>query len=681
VKLTRIIIENVFAYDRLVELNLDVVAPGKNVILIWGRNGMGKTSFLNALKLLFLGAEDEFMRHVGFPPKKLATSRYVLGDDAGGWSGIINQRARAHARAKGQLATGRVLVDWITKDGRPMGAERRWTEQPGSSFREEISYWDGQERLTKQAAEERLRDFMPPEFVHFFFFDGEYIKHLAETDEPKTIDFDRLLRITFLQTLGEELSEIAKERSRTKDAERLRAQIAANEEALTRAQNTLEADGQRLEELDEQIAGGQVELRRLSNRREDLSSGASEAQRTALEARLKALKKDLEEDEFELSETLPVNAPLIANLSLVQLAVSELAERVASAGAAEQGVANRIQQELPGWLAEEKLPLTPEDVRRLAEAISARIHALVAPSTSMGLFGTMHLLKAEQIHRQLELVLIGGEREREDAVRRLTRVQRLRRQYAEGREELLRLEVGSQASLEEYRRIVLRINELQGKLSEWLQTRGLLRGRLDEAEHEEQHLLAALQELRTKQEEELKRNKESWKILKLAGTCEDLRSAIRKSARTKIEALINDRFDHLVYGDGVVDRIRIDDDYTLSFLSHSGGLVGRSSLSSGIKQLAATAFLWAMKDAVGEPMPVAIDTPLGRLDRENQDQMLLEYYPELSQQVIVLPTNTEIDDRKLKLLEPHIAYEYRIISPDGEGADIVKGSLLGAFDD
>jgi DNA sulfur modification protein DndD len=675
VKLTRIVLENVFAYDRKVDLNLDVVTPGKNIILIWGRNGMGKTSFLNALKLLFLGADDEFMRHVGFPPKKLSASRYVLGDE-GSWSGIINQRFRERALAKGESVTARVLVEWVTTDGQPMGAERRWTELPGATYREDVSYWDGQERLTKDSAEERLRDFMPPEFVHFFFFDGEYIKHLAETDEPKTIDFDRLLRITFLQILGSELHDIAKERSRSAKAEGLRDQIASSEEALTRAHNTLEADGQRVEELDERIASAQVELRRLSTRREDLSSGASEAQRGALEKRIAELKRDLEESEVELSETLPVNAPLIANLSLVQLALSELTERVAAAGAAEQVMANRIQQELPSWLAQEQLPLSPEGIQRLADALAGRIHALVAPSVAAGLFGSMHLVTAEQIQRQLTLVLLAGERDRDDAVRLLTRVRRFRREYAEGREELLRLEVGSQASLEEYRRTVLRISELDTSVSEWLQTRGLLHGRVAEAELEEQRLLAALQGLRAQQEQELQLNKESWKIRKLAGACEDLRSAIRKSARGRVEALINERFNQLLFGEGVVERIRIDDDYTLSFLSHHGTLIGRSSLSSGVKQLAATAFLWAMKDAVGEDMPVAIDTPLGRLDRENQDQMLLKYYPELSRQVIVLPTNTEIDERKLKLLEPHIAFQYRIVSQNGEDADIVKGSLI-----
>ena len=50
-------LEHVFAYDRKATVDLSGTTDDQNIVLIWGRNGAGKTSFLNALKLLFTGVD------------------------------------------------------------------------------------------------------------------------------------------------------------------------------------------------------------------------------------------------------------------------------------------------------------------------------------------------------------------------------------------------------------------------------------------------------------------------------------------------------------------------------------------------------------------------------------------------------------------------------------------------
>jgi DNA sulfur modification protein DndD len=675
VRLLKFELENILAYDRKVELDLDVVTPEKNIILIWGRNGMGKTSFLNALKLVFYGAEGpERIRKVGFPPRTLTPKQYVLGD-GGAWTGLLNSRVRHRAAAAGEQVTARVRLQWRTSDRITVTAERQWTEVPGG-YKQHLYLWDGEQRLTGEPAELRLQDFMPLDYVDFFFFDGEEIKHLAESDERKSLDFDKLLRISFLATLRDQLKDVARERTRTGAADTLRLEIARKEELLTQARLTLEADGQRVAELDSRIATAQVELRRLTTRREDLSAGASDAQRSALEARLRHLQDDLRDEEGRLADTLPVIAPFTANLALVELAVRELNERTKAAGTAEQALAVRIRTALPGWLTEKPLLLHQSFAKAVAEEVTRRIDEMVAPAAAPGIFMATEQPLAQRIQRRLEAVLLRGTEDRDDAIRRLAIIRRLRRDIEQGRTELLELQVGSQANLEEYRRIDARITELESVVGDWRELRGELAARLRDAQTAEKQLVAQLKDLRVKQEVELRSNNQSLYILRLAAICEDLRSEVRKSARRLVEALINERFDGLVHGNEMLTQVEIADDYTLSFRGPSGDLIGRSSLSSGIKQLAATAFLWAMKDAVGEDRPVVIDTPLGRLDRENQDRMLNYYYPKLSSQVIVLPTNTELDRSKLEQLRPHVAQEFRIDNPSREGANILKGSLI-----
>ncbi|MCA1791373.1 MAG: AAA family ATPase, partial [Thioalkalivibrio sp.] len=307
-RLLKFELENILAYDQKVVLDLDVVTPEKNVILIWGLNGMGKTSFLNALRLVFYGAEGpERIRRVGFPPRTLTPKQYVLGD-GGAWTGLLNSRVRHRAAATGEQVTARVRLQWRTSDGITVTAERQWIEVPGG-FKQHLYVWDGEQRLTADPAELRLQDFMPHDYVDFFFFDGEDIKHLAESDERKSIDFDKLLRVSFLEVLRDQLKDVARERTRTGAAEALRTQIARAEELLTQARVTVESDGQRVAELDSRIATAQVELRRLTARREELSAGASDAQRSALEERLRKLRDDLRDEEGRLAETLPAIAP------------------------------------------------------------------------------------------------------------------------------------------------------------------------------------------------------------------------------------------------------------------------------------------------------------------------------------------------------------------------------------
>jgi DNA sulfur modification protein DndD len=206
-KFITIELENIFAYSARTVFDVSGTTPDKNVVLLWGRNGMGKTSFLSSIKLLFLGANDQKLRTIGFPARRLGHRQYVLGDGAS-WSGLINTRARRldpEARA-------RIRIVWET-EGTRISAERQWTATP-TGYRETLVVDDGNARLTNDPAEERLGEFLPRDFVDFFFFDGEDIKALSESEGRKAVDFDRILRISFITVLATELAQLATERQR-----------------------------------------------------------------------------------------------------------------------------------------------------------------------------------------------------------------------------------------------------------------------------------------------------------------------------------------------------------------------------------------------------------------------------------------------------------------------------------
>ncbi|MBL7689989.1 MAG: DNA sulfur modification protein DndD [Flavipsychrobacter sp.] len=85
-----------------------------------------------------------------------------------------------------------------------------------------------------------------------------------------------------------------------------------------------------------------------------------------------------------------------------------------------------------------------------------------------------------------------------------------------------------------------------------------------------------------------------------------------------------------------------------------------SDMSKGEQQLYISALLKAILSESIYDLPVFIDTPLGRLDQEHRNNILEHYYPELSEQVIILSTNSEIRSADLGKLEKYISKKYLI---------------------
>ncbi|MDO7207723.1 DNA sulfur modification protein DndD [Acinetobacter nosocomialis] len=134
-----------------------------------------------------------------------------------------------------------------------------------------------------------------------------------------------------------------------------------------------------------------------------------------------------------------------------------------------------------------------------------------------------------------------------------------------------------------------------------------------------------------------------------------------------------DIFNSLLRKNGYITDIKIDPKtFATKLINGKGKEISKQSLSAGEKQIYAIAMLWALAKTSGRHLPMIIDTPLGRLDREHRDNLMKYYFPHVSHQVIILSTDTEIDEQYVQQLKDNISEVYLLDYNESKGFTEVK---------
>lgn len=106
--------------------------------------------------------------------------------------------------------------------------------------------------------------------------------------------------------------------------------------------------------------------------------------------------------------------------------------------------------------------------------------------------------------------------------------------------------------------------------------------------------------------------------------------------------------------------------FTLTIYNQEGKEIDLMSRSEGEKQLIALAMIWALTKVSGTQIPFVIDTPLARLDSIHRSNLVHHYFTKLSDQVIILSTDTEITQDFYEELFPFIEKSYLLTFDEQE---------------
>ncbi len=663
-------IQNLFSYR---EATFDFGMPdeGKNLVLISGRNGYGKTSFINCVKLLFVGPNEE-IRSAVQQGLTLKPKDYVLGksDD---WLGIINRRARTAGYKEGHIE-----VFWRDADDSRVRVKREWSiDRTGYSESLRVELLNQGKTLSQEQSQEYLDQRLPEDYLSFLFFDGEQIQRLAETNRLKQQHhMERLLNISPIDTLGDYLNKVRKE---------LRRDAAVGQERLqlTRLEGELDQMNAELDSIAEQHSDLELERENLGNeiQRDDAflqrhQVAHQDRDLQQLGRQRKDLKRELEEQQGQIAQELPVAAPLLLNQHLLNKALLELREKLNSETHQQVDALTEVLEDLPVDVFD-KPPysspkLTDVQVRFYKHRLETLLRAHIPePDVLSDGVLNMDLESTRELHSIFDYYLQANA-ERENFARTLKRISDKKRQLAEITDKLDDIRNVPEEEREEY-------HQRKAKSKEHMGRRAVIKEELDSLDKE----MIELRRLAGKKQQEISRQERQVNLSagarRKVERAEQLRSffqaykaELKKQKREAVETAINDHFNLLMTSHSMIRHIRVDDDFGLHFIDENADFVAMAGLAAGMKQLVATALLWALKEVAGKNVPLVIDTPLARMDRAHQENLLQRYYPEAGKQVIVLPTDSELDKQKYFLLLPHVYREFRLENPKGDDTEVTE---------
>lgn len=162
-------------------------------------------------------------------------------------------------------------------------------------------------------------------------------------------------------------------------------------------------------------------------------------------------------------------------------------------------------------------------------------------------------------------------------------------------------------------------------------------------------------------------------INEISDYLQQLRSLRNKSIEKHIKSILN----MLMHKNDFVDKVKLeteDGDFDVRLFS-SDNEIQKSALSKGEQQLYASALLMALVEESGILFPVFIDSPLQKFDKKHAERIITDFYPRVSSQVVLLPiVEKEMTAEEEILMQPMVKAKYSIAN-DGMHSKIEEVCL------
>jgi len=652
------------------------ISKNQNIIIISGKNGYGKTTFLMSLVWCLYGRQmsdvDEIYR------KEI--------ENNGNYKKYIKNSLNNQAEFEGQT-TFSVSVTFQNVTTIPdvtckeLKITRTYHTEGNREEELEILIDNREAEIVEEVGKETfIRDFiMPKEIAKFFFFDAEKIVSLAEIHTPEqrknlSLAYSEVLRIKQYQDLKDDLENYLKdlraETADTKEKEQLKRIKTEKEIAEERICN-IEND---LTNLNDEALGVKFEINKLQEKLikngsvitiEELNIFRS--RRNELDEKVKELYKELKTHyeliPFAMSGNLlsKVYDQIVIERNFINRKFDE--DKVSS-------ISESIINELINIQKPKELIITHQIQEFYINIFKELLKKHFTENTE-NTFENVDILHnfTEQEKSEFEQFINNirySFKEKFNSIN--SEYVRAKNELNEIKKKINLAEEKSEDPLVKADREKKHQSEIE--LEKIQKKKGVLENEIDDKKNQITQNIKEIDRITEKlavSQEKLKIGNEVEKSIKyLKKFISDFKIEKSQSLSDRIKKGL----DKLLHKKSFVSDVKVEiitDDIDIQLFDSRNKEINKDSLSKGEQQLYATALLKGLVDESNIDFPVFIDSPMQKFDIDHSNSIVKYFYPKVSNQVIIFPLlKKELTKEEFEILIPYISKTYLIKNIDNE---------------
>lgn len=618
----------------------------KPIVLVGGMNGRGKTTFLEAILLALYGSNSIAYKESNYSTYGKYLRSYI---NKSSWS----QQASVELEFVMSESTGREYV-----------INRKWDSLSRRTAETITVKENGQysEFLTKNWAM-FIENILPSALSSFYFFDGEKIAELAvdDTNVQMKESIRSMLGISVLDVLKNDLGRVLRKSSKKTSHGRAGMDLEELRQKKEELEIALQKTNKDIEKITQDVAKKQNEIEELHHQYE-LKGGGVIEQRKALMQKRSDLLAEIDQNQALLIDASADALPLVLVKDLI-LDIKLQAEDEHNDLIMQQAM-GQIEILLQEYSVQhtESYPHNKAFVNFVKEMSEAAATEPLYGVSDYALF---------QLNSLIEEILTQVTSSTKQLLERKGALQK----NLDEVESYLSLDINEKVLSElftDIREQELELVQLNVELTSKQQERTTINGAFMAASSEFSKAVEAY----LANEELLDDSDRMVRYSNLAlHIAEEFTVELQKRKTGVLADTITACYKKLANKKNLIQKIVMDPrSLDIAYLDDLGKNVSKDSLSAGEKQLMVIAILWALAICSKKKLPVIIDTPLSRLDSMHRTSLVTTYFPQASEQTIILSTDSEIDHTYYNMMKESVGDEFTLsYSEETKSTTILKG--------
>lgn len=652
-KFNRLRLTNIGAFYGNHDFDLRTGPSPRNIVLIGGKNGSGKTTILESIRLALYGP-------IAFGYKTETTSYFEKVKQKLNTVAINRNENLFHIILDFEIVENLERYNYVLR--------RAWIRS-GTNLKEELTIQRNNRELSTYEREiflSKIREEWPPQLLEFFLFDGEKISQVISDDvlskylkESAKVMFN----LDLFETLEIDLHNFIRQGSINRNLNDEEKKLITSREKLEnlvkQRNNLLKAIEKIREEKDENHA-----LLKTLNKEYEINGGLLREERDKL---LQEMNK-IEQQRGAMMEN---NKEMISTILPFCLVRDLLAEVVSQM---EKEAAYETAKNFNKFMNMSTLINTLIDLQKNGSMILRDDTEIVAQQILNSLtdiaISDVPLIHRASTQQRLEVSNLYKETLEFNAKKIIDNFNKNELLMNKVRE--LRQKISLNDSVHELKSLLEKINEIDNKLK-----------LLNHREEQLKIQLTILEEEICNEEKNLQNlnsmiiaAKKSNNIFVLTNKIIEISRRFReiqlkkKLQQVEIETakMLQKLFRKELFVIGVFIH---PETFTLKLYSDNNIEINKENLSAGEKQILLLATIWAFSKCSKRKLPFIFDTLFGRMDQTHKKRIIQYLLPECGEQVLILSTDSEVDFEHFNILQPIIARTYTI-EFNSEKSTVVK---------